>query len=167
VSWSLLRTILILPGTALVYVPALLLWLFAGTRWAMVPARPTDVGFWLGWLIGGAGFALAVWTVRLFATHGRGTPAPWNPPRRLVVRGPYRHVRNPMISAVLAMQLAEALLLGSWPLLGWAAVFFIANAIYFPLSEEKGLERRFGEAYQRYAANVPRWFPRSTPWVPD
>lgn len=166
-SWSLLRTVLVLPGTALVYVPALLLWLFARTGLAASPAGPDQLRFWLGPLIGAAGLGLAVWTVRLFATQGQGTPAPWDPPRKLVVEGPYRHVRNPMISAVLAMQLAEALLLGSWPLAGWMVVFFALNAVYFPLSEEKGLERRFGDDYRRYAANVPRWVPRATPWTPD
>jgi len=96
---------------------------------------------------------------------GQGTPAPWNPPKKLVVRGPYRHVRNPMITSVLFVLLAEALLLRSWPLAGWLIIFFLANAIYFPLVEERGLVRRFGEDYLQYKRHVPRWLPKVTPWT--
>lgn len=71
-----------------------------------------------------------------------------------------------MISGVLMMLAGEALLLGSWPIAAWLLVFFVGNAIYFPLVEEKGLRLRFGAAYDRYAANVPRWLPRLTPWRP-
>jgi protein-S-isoprenylcysteine O-methyltransferase Ste14 len=69
-----------------------------------------------------------------------------------------------MISGVLAMLAAEALLLQAWSLAAWMAFFFAVNAIYFPLVEEKGLLRRFGDDYRKYKANVPRWFPRLTPW---
>ena len=103
--------------------------------------------------------------MRLFLHVGRGTPAPWDPPRRLVVQGPYRHVRNPMITSVIAMLLAETLLFASWPLAAWMVVFFAVNAVYFPLSEEKGLEKRFGEDYRIYRDNVPRWIPRLRPWT--
>ncbi len=163
-SWRLLRTILILPGTALVLVPGLVLWAVGAGGGAIAPASPGQAAFWLGLVAALAGLALAVWTVRLFLVEGRGTPAPWDPPRKLVVRGPYRYLRNPMISGVLSMLAAEALMLRSWPLAAWMAVFFAANAVYFPLFEEKGLERRFGDDYRRYMANVPRWVPRLTPW---
>jgi protein-S-isoprenylcysteine O-methyltransferase Ste14 len=82
-----------------------------------------------------------------------------------VIRGPYRHVRNPMISGVLTALLAEALLSGAWPIAAWLLVFFAANALYFPLVEEKGLERRFGQPYLAYKAAVPRWMPRLRPWL--
>jgi len=163
-SWGLARAILILPGTALVYVPALILWATAGTDYAAAPLGPDRAIFWLALVLAVAGVALAAWTMRLFLTVGAGTPAPWDPPRKLVVRGPYRHVRNPMITSVLVLLAAEALLFRSWPLAGWMLVFFAANAVYFPVVEEKGLERRFGEAYARYKRNVPRWLPRPTPW---
>ncbi len=163
-SWRLLRTILILPGTALVLVPGLIWWAVGAGGGAIAPASPRQAAFWLGLVAALAGLALAVWTVRLFLVEGRGTPAPWDPPRKLVVRGPYRYLRNPMISGVLSMLAAEALMLRSWPLAAWMAVFFAANAVYFPLIEEKGLERRFGDDYRRYKANVPRWVPRLTPW---
>jgi protein-S-isoprenylcysteine O-methyltransferase Ste14 len=118
-----------------------------------------------GVLIAG-GVAMWAWTVRLFARLGRGTLAPWDPTERLVVEGPYRHVRNPMITAVLAVLLGEALLFGSMSILLFAAGFVVVNWAYFVLSEEPGLERRFGEEYRAYRDAVPRWLPRRTPWAP-
>ncbi len=159
---AMLRAIVVLPGTALVLVPALLLWATGGLDATL--AKPGQPGFWLAATLGAAGLGFGAWTAGLFARFGEGTPAPWDPPKKLVVRGPYRHVRNPMITSVLAMLAAEALLFQSWPLAAWLAVFFTANAIYFPLSEEPGLGRRFGEDYARYKANVPRWLPRPKPW---
>ena len=162
---SLIRAIVILPGTALVFVPALVLWLAHDEPIRASLAGPTTLRFWCALAIGTCGLALAVWTVRLFLRIGQGTPAPWDPPRRLVVQGPYRHVRNPMITSVLAMLLAESLLFASWPLAVWMLIFFAVNAVYFPLSEEKGLEKRFGEDYRIYRDNVPRWIPRLRPWT--
>jgi protein-S-isoprenylcysteine O-methyltransferase Ste14 len=163
-SWGLFRTILILPGTVTVFVPGLLVWASRGTWLACRPATPEDAAFWAALPALCLGLVLAVATVRLFVRHGDGTPAPWDPPKRLVVRGPYRHVRNPMIVGVLLILLAESLLLQSWLLAGWMAFFFLANAAYFPFSEEPALERRFGEDYRRYKANVPRWIPRWRAW---
>ncbi len=163
-TWAMLRAIVILPGTALVLVPALLLWATGDLDTGVTLAKPGAPAFWLAAALGAAGVVFAVWTASLFARLGEGTPAPWDPPKKLVVRGPYRHVRNPRITSVLAMLAAEALLFLSWPLAAWLAVFFTANAIYFPLSEEPGLARRFGEDYTRYKANVPRWLPRLRPW---
>jgi len=100
----------------------------------------------------------------LFTKYGEGTPAPWDPPRKLVIIGPYRYVRNPMITGVLLVLLAEALLFGSWLIAGWMLLFLLGNVIYFPFVEEKGLEKRFGDEYLKYKARVPRWIPRLTPW---
>lgn len=166
IAARLLAPILILPGTVLVLVPTLIVWLTQGTRLEAEPARAGDWRLWLGVLLGCLGLALAIWTCRLFVTEGNGTPAPWDPPQALVIRGPYRHVRNPMISGVLFLLAAQALILGSWPLAAWLAVFFLGNTIYLPLSEESALERRFGAAYRQYKANVPRWIPRFRPWQP-
>jgi protein-S-isoprenylcysteine O-methyltransferase Ste14 len=80
------------------------------------------------------------------------------------VRGPYRYVRNPMISGVLFVLLGEAALAGSLPLLLWFGLVFAINAVYLPLVEEPGLSRRFGDDYATYKANVPRWVPRIRPW---
>ena len=112
----------------------------------------------------GLGVLLVGWTIALFATFGGGTLAPWDATTRLVVRGPYRHVRNPMISGVLFIVLGEAVLLGSAPLIVWFAAVFGVNAIYIPLVEEPGLSRRFGADYDVYRAAVPRWVPRLRPW---
>lgn len=162
----LLRAVLILPGTVLVLVPAVLLWSFEWTALRAAPAELDEPRAWLGLLLLACGFGLGVWTGRLFIRIGKGTPAPWDPPERLVIDGPYGYVRNPMISGVLMMLAGEALLLGSWPIAAWLLVFFVGNAIYFPLVEEKGLQQRFGAAYDGYAKNVPRWLPRLTPWRP-
>lgn len=163
-TWRLLRPILIFPGTVLVVVPGILVWLAAGTTFSAQPARPGGLVFWLALAAGAVGLVLKVSTVALFVATGRGTPAPWDPPLNLVVRGPYRYVRNPMISGVVLFLLAESRMLRSWPVAAWMGFFLAVKAIYFPLSEEPGLERRFGNPYRRYKAKVPRWIPRLTPW---
>jgi protein-S-isoprenylcysteine O-methyltransferase Ste14 len=112
------------------------------------------------------GVLLFVPSVHQFVTEGRGTLAPWDPPQRLVVRGPYRYVRNPMISGVALVLFGEALLLVSRPHLGWALAFLGINAVYLPLLEEPGLLHRFGETYREYCRHVPRLLPRWRPWEP-
>ena len=88
---ELIKAIVILPGTALVYIPGAMLWLVAESGAAISLAGLARPRFWFALVLGASGLALAVWTVRLFRTVGEGTPAPWAPPKRLVVRGPYRH----------------------------------------------------------------------------
>jgi protein-S-isoprenylcysteine O-methyltransferase Ste14 len=166
-SRGVIKTIIILPGTALVFVPAIILAFSDRSHFSYQFLTPHQVLFWLALIPAGAGFGLAVWTVRLFLKFGDGTPAPWDPPQKLVIRGPYRYVRNPMIAGVLLMLLAEAMLLRSWPIVIWMGIFFAGNAIYFPLVEERGLEKRFGDPYRSYKKNVPRWIPRVHPWTPD
>jgi protein-S-isoprenylcysteine O-methyltransferase Ste14 len=165
--WRHLLAVLLCPGTVALAVPALIVWRTGagGVGWGL-PGAFALLPVLLGALLVGLGVALVAWTVSLFAAGGRGTLAPWDPTTRLVVSGPYRHVRNPMISGVLCVLLGEAALLGSLPLLAWFAVVFAVNAVYFPLVEEPGLERRFGAAYDEYRANVPRWLPRLRPWEP-
>jgi protein-S-isoprenylcysteine O-methyltransferase Ste14 len=145
-----LAAILILPGTVTVLVPVLL----------VEDADPGPLAP-LGVALIAAGLGVFAWTVGLFGGEGKGTLAPWDPTSHLVVRGPYRYVRNPMITAVLCILLGEAALFGSWALLAWAAIFLAANALWFPLVEEPGLRRRFGADYEAYAAETPRWFPRA------
>lgn len=166
-TWRLVKPILILPGNAVVVIPALILWAAGGTWYGAAALSVRDVTLWLGLAAAVPALGLMVWTMRLFVTHGEGTPAPWDPPRRLVVRGPYRHVRNPMIAGVVLFLIAEAVAVRAPALAGWAALFALANAVYFPLSEEPALFRRHGEAYLRYRRNVPRWIPRLTPWRGD
>ena len=148
--WRHLRAIRLLPGIATIAVPAVLV-------------ATTD--FEVGWGLDGA-LALMHRTITLFAREGEGTLAPWDPTRKLVVRGPYRFVRNPMITGVLVVLLGEAALFGSPWVLAWAAAFLAVNAVWFPLVEEPGLERRFGAEYEAYRREVPRWLPRRTPWTP-
>jgi len=111
------------------------------------------------------GLALFFSSLRRFAAEGDGTLAPWDPPRRLVVRGPYRYVRNPMISGVVFVLVGEALVLRSRPLGEWAAAFLAINLLYIPLLEEPMLEARFGDAWREYRKHVPMFFPRLRPWT--
>jgi protein-S-isoprenylcysteine O-methyltransferase Ste14 len=147
--------IIVLPVTATILVPR---WI-CRTCAAVMPPIPFAIGAALAFL---AGATLFVSTAYLFATAGRGTLAPWDPPERLVVRGPYRFVRNPMITGVLLIIVAEALFFRSLPIAMWAAGFLAVNAIYLPLLEEPGLERRFGDDYRTYKREVPRLVPRLT-----
>jgi protein-S-isoprenylcysteine O-methyltransferase Ste14 len=162
--WRLVKAIILLPGTVLVFVPAVILLTTRGPELAFELVPPVQARFWVAFLAATAGLALGAWTAALFMKFGEGTPAPWDPPKRLVVRGPYRHVRNPMITGVLLVLFAEALLLQSLPIAVWMMIFFVGNSIYFPVVEEKGLERRFGNQYRDYRDQVPRWIPRLSPW---
>ena len=157
--WRHLRAIGLLPVTVAAVVPALILW----RNGAELAAWPLATA---GIVLIAIGLVLVSWTVALFARIGKGTLAPWDPTSRLVVVGPYRHVRNPMISGVLAVVLGEAALFGSVPLLVWFGAVFAVNSVYFPLVEEPGLRARFGEDYEAYSAAVPRWVPRLRPWEP-
>jgi protein-S-isoprenylcysteine O-methyltransferase Ste14 len=160
-----LLSILLLPFVMVVIVPRWLLraWSRSDTRWidGTVAAASAHIA---GIVIFLCGFALFAWCVSLFARIGEGTLAPWDATRRLVAVGPYKHVRNPMISGVLTMLVGESIFLGSRVIALWTATFFVINNIYFLISEEPGLERRFGAAYREYKAAVPRWLPRATAW---
>jgi protein-S-isoprenylcysteine O-methyltransferase Ste14 len=153
-----LRDILILPFTVTCIVP----YFIYDARQRFIPAH------WMlmisGFLFLLAGLFLFSYTVFLFQSIGRGTLAPWSPKQKLVVSGPYRYCRNPMISGVLFILVSEALLLGAAGIMLWAAVFFTINTFYFIVSEEPGLQAQFGDDYRRYKQNVPRWIPRLTPY---
>jgi protein-S-isoprenylcysteine O-methyltransferase Ste14 len=161
-----LLAILLLPAMTTIVIPGVL-----------VATGGTEIGWGYGWpwkaippLLGAAtvigGLRLVVETIGLLGTRGEGTLAPWDPTRRLVVRGPYRRVRNPMITGVAAIQLGEAVLLGSPSIAVWFGLFGLANAVYMPFVEEPGLLRRFGSDYEEYRRAVPRWIPRRTAWTP-
>jgi len=165
-AWRQLRAIALLPGLGTVVVPAVLVWRSgADVGWGL-PAALAGVVLLLGVGLIAIGLVLVVQTVALLGRVGRGTLAPWDPTVRLVVRGPYRRVRNPMISGVLAILLGEAVVLGSPAVLVWAGAFLLANALWLPLVEERGLLRRFGDDYAHYRAHVPRWVPRASAWEP-
>ena len=156
---------LLLPFTVLVVIPFLIERDFEiplmGSQ-GLLPILQSVVGLALM----AAGLAGIAWTVGLFAFIGKGTLAPWSPPGRLVVAGPYAYVRNPMITSVIVVLLGEAIFFGSWPILAWTIFAFLLNHFYFIFSEEPGLSKRFGEEYEAYKKNVPRWVPRLKPWKP-
>ena len=161
---GMMKAIIILPGTVLVFVPAVILLFSRGTRFSPDLQYPTEVTFFFAMAMAAVGVFLAVKTSTLFTKHGEGTPAPWEPPKKLVVRGPYRYVRNPMISGAVLILLGETILFNSWPLFVWTLVFLAAKMLYLPLVEEKELIERFGEPYLEYMAQVPRWIPRFKRW---
>jgi protein-S-isoprenylcysteine O-methyltransferase Ste14 len=103
---------------------------------------------------------LALACIGNFIGRGRGTPAPFDPPRVFVAAGPYRYVRNPMYVGGLFFLAGLALLEGSVSILIFAAVLFIAAHLLVVLYEEPVLRSRFGESYASYLRSVPRWLPR-------
>ena len=150
---------LVAPGVVAGLVP----WWISG--WHMQPPL-------LGWrLLRVAGVALiVVGTPALldsfvrFALEGRGTPAPVLPTEHLVVTGLYRFVRNPMYVGVLSVILGLGLLLGDTRVLGYGAAVWLGFFLFVVGYEEPTLRRTFGEEYERFCANVPRWIPRLRPW---
>jgi protein-S-isoprenylcysteine O-methyltransferase Ste14 len=106
------------------------------------------------------GLAIIIWCFIDFIRRGRGTPAPYDPPRRLVVAGLYRHVRNPQYIGVLLVALSEVLFSGSLALLGYAAFLAIGYHLFVRFYEEPTLKKLFGQDYTRYCAAVPRWLPK-------
>ncbi len=156
-----LKTILILPFNVVVIIPSLILYL-SNYSYKM----PNKVFLIIGIILFILGLFLAIWTMVLFNNIGKGTPAPWNPPKNLVIEGPYCYVRNPMIIGILLILTSEYFLLNSIQILWWVILFFIINNIHFRIFEEKQLEKNFGEDYIKYKKNVPMWLPRLTPWRP-
>jgi protein-S-isoprenylcysteine O-methyltransferase Ste14 len=151
----------LLPFAAAVLVP----WVLLGGSLSFdrIDSANAVVGSLL--IVGGLG--MLVWTISLFIRVGRGTLAPWDPTRKLVVVGPYAHVRNPMISGVFCVICGEAIALRSVAIGLWAAAFFVINHAYFVVFEEPGLVKRFGDEYEEYRRHVPRWSsgrqPKGTP----
>jgi protein-S-isoprenylcysteine O-methyltransferase Ste14 len=141
------------------------LWTYFFPRWFAGPdpfANPQA----LGWIVVAIGGAVMVPCVLAFAWRGLGTPMPLDPPRKLVVSGPYRWVRNPMYVGMGITLLGEA-----WVYPHLTRFLLIETAIAFALVfafivfyEEPTLRRSFGSDYEEYCRNVPRWIPRLTPW---
>ena len=109
------------------------------------------------WLIG---VTMLIWCFWDFLVKGRGTPAPIDPPKELVVSGLYNYVRNPMYVGVLLVIIGHFLWFGYWNLLIYAGVVFIAFHSFVTLYEEPNLKQRFGAGYEDYLTKVPRWIPR-------
>jgi protein-S-isoprenylcysteine O-methyltransferase Ste14 len=123
---------------------------------------PSTIGAWqiAGMLFGVSGAALALACILTFVFVGRGTPAPFDPPRRLVVRGPYRVVRNPMyLGAGLALA-GAALFYQSIPLLGYAGLFLLITHVFVVVYEEPTLRHTFERDYDAYCRRTGRWWPK-------
>jgi len=144
---------IIVPGTVAGYIPYVLLpagFVSRAEGLAVAGALPM-----------GLGAAIYAWCVWDFAVAGRGTPAPIDPPQALVIRGLYRHVRNPMYVGVTLVLLGESALFRSLPLLIYASVVASGFHLFVVLHEEPALRRRFGAAYEEYCQAVPRWIPKA------
>ena len=153
--------ILIVPGTVTVLVP-----------WALVAYLGTGL-FDFGalsalaiplWVLGAAGLLWCAWD---FAEKGEGTPAPIDAPKKLVVTGLYRYVRNPMYVSALTILLGQFLWFGSRWVFAYMLFMFTAFHLFITNYEEPNLKRLFGAHFERYARAVPRWLPRSKPYRAD
>ena len=102
-----------------------------------------------------------------FALQGLGTPAPVAPTKHLVVTGLYRHVRNPIYLAVVAIILGQGMLFGDGRLVVYGALLWLGFHVFVVAYEEPTLEQTFGKEYDAFRAAVPRWIPRMTPWRPE
>ena len=145
--------------------------LFIGLLLIYLPARilsstgisqPAAIGIWqdVGMLLGVCGAALALTCVLTFVSVGRGTPAPFDPPRRLVIQGPYRFVRNPMYLGAGFSLTGAALFYQSVRLLGYACAFLVIAHLFVVMYEEPTLRRIFDGGYQAYCRRVGRWWPK-------
>lgn len=138
----------------LLYLPARLL-AWSGIYRPAVMEMPQIIGL----IIGAVGAAVALWCIFTFVSQGKGTPAPFDPPRRLVIRGPYHFARNPMyIGAGLALAGAALFYESLW-LLVYMCVFFLVAHLFVVWYEEPALHRTFGQDYKAYSERVRRWWP--------
>jgi protein-S-isoprenylcysteine O-methyltransferase Ste14 len=157
--WVALRAVLwsvLFAGTVGGYVP----WRFFGvTPGSIRPATPTGVA---GLVLFAAGAAVLA-CIGEFVTRGRGTPAPMDPPRALVVHGPYRVVRNPMYTGMVLALLGELGLAPSWGLAAYIVAWWSMIHLLVVLYEEPTLRQKFGAAYERYTHEVGRWWPKRVP----
>ncbi|HMD37250.1 MAG TPA: isoprenylcysteine carboxylmethyltransferase family protein [Vicinamibacterales bacterium] len=151
-AWTLFKTAIftvVLPGTIAVYVPH-------GVSRGAIFNVPRDAIGYAGVVPIVSGIVLYLRCAWDFAA-GLGTPAPIDPPKMLVVRGPYRWTRNPMYVAVTSVLVGEWTTTRSAPLGWWALTVFIGFNLFVLLYEEPTLRGKFGEEYERYCRTVPRW----------
>ena len=141
-------------GLLLVFLPSRLL------SWSGV-ARPAVLGAAqaAGMLVAAVGAVVALWCVFAFALIGKGTPAPFDPPRRLVIAGPYRFVRNPMYLGAVTALFGVALFYESAIVAAYAVGFLLVCHVFVLAYEEPTLRRLFGSDYDAYRRRVHRWVP--------
>ena len=154
----LFRTLIfatIFMGFTLVYLPARVL---SGSG----IVRPAAIGGMqiLGLIVATLGTGLVLWCVLDFALIGKGTPAPFDPPRRLVMQGPYRFVRNPMYIGAGTLLGGATIFYQSRPLLMYECGFLLICHLFVVIYEEPTLTRNFGQDYEVYCQHVRRWLPR-------
>ena len=150
--------LVVAPGVLAVYIP------WRVCHWHLGP--PLLGSFLLrmiGVLMIAAGLPVLLDSFARFAVEGLGTPAPVAPPQHLVVTSFYRYVRNPMYVAVSLLIFGQGLLFGSFPLLEYGLVVWLAFFAFVVLYEEPALQKKFGKEYEEFCARVPRWIPRVKP----
>ena len=156
-TWLAVKSLfwaILFPGFFALYVP----WQFFGLKGTRVDfARPAHA---LGLVLVGLGTVLLAACIVEFTRTGRGTLSPVDPPRRLVARGLYRYVRNPMYLSVTTIMLGEVMLTGSTALLVYWALWFVGVNLFVIGYEEPSLRGRFGASYDEYTREVRRWIPR-------
>ncbi len=146
---------ILVPGTVAGVIPWLLLQGSAGAV-LLIPS------IWIvGFLPLLLGVGLYLWCAGAFTFIGKGTPAPIDAPKVLVVEGPYRWVRNPMYIAVFSVVIGEALLFRSFLLVGYALLVAVVVHLFVVFVEEPSLRRQFGASYETYLRTVSRWLPHS------
>ena len=156
--FALLRALVVAPLFILIWLRWLPLWLVGPNVFA--DPRP------LGWIVVAAGAIVGLPCVWEFAWRGLGTPAPFDPPRKLVISGPYRYVRNPMYVGMGVAFIGFAIVFphGANVFLGELGAAFALVFAFVVLYEEPTLRRMFGDDYLDYCRNVRRWIPRLSPW---
>ena len=141
------------------------LWMYFVPRW-IARAQAFNNPRALGWIVVAIGAAIGLPCVWEFAWRGLGTPAPFDPPRKLVISGPYRFVRNPMYFGMGLVLIGEAIVFPNITLLmlGLTAALFLFVTTFVIVYEEPTLRRTFGTDYEAYCRAVRRWIPRLRPW---
>jgi len=156
--WILVRAVAyatFFVGILLVVLPARVLSL-AG----VAPPSSTGVQQVLGVILAAAGSALGIWCILTFVFVGKGTQAPFDPPQRLVIRGPYRALRNPMFAGATLALTGAAVYYGSSALLAYAIAFWLLMHLSVVFHEEPALRKTFGVEYANYCEKTGRWWPR-------
>ncbi len=143
---------IVVPSTFAIYLP----WLMTSEDLASIGIM-RSISFGL-FILGGVGYVWSVWS---FASIGQGTPAPFDAPRRLVIRGLYHYTRNPMYGSILALLLGWIILFPSLRFLLYVLSMGISFHLFVVLYEEPHLKKIFGNSYEEYLTRVGRWVPMS------
>ena len=155
-STTLIKTIILFPLNVMGVIPALILWFTV----KLESYQFKYIQLALGGLLIILGLYIICVTVFLFTDYGKGTPAPYSPPKILVAIGIYKLVRNPMMIGVWSVLIGETVLFMNVGILIWFLIFVAASILFVVIWEEQDLEKRFGKPYRQYKKEVPRWVPR-------